>query len=80
MNMSTQNVHAKRLSTFDGGVLIVSAVIALVGGLFAAEGLLGYFYNSSMFLEGLDHITEIYSGLAVAVVGVLVAAYLWLRR
>ncbi len=45
-----------------------------------AEGLLGYFYNASMFWEGLDHMWEMFGGLAVVVVGLVVASYAWLRR
>jgi hypothetical protein len=78
--MTAQQMHARRLSALSGGILITSVAVALIGGLFAAEGLLGYFYNASMFWEGLDHMVEIFGGLAVAVVGIVVASYAWLRR
>ncbi len=73
-------MHVRRLSAFNEGVLITSVAVAIIGGLFFAEGLLGYFYNSSMFWEGLDHMWEIFGGLAVVVVGLVVASYAWLRR
>ena len=52
----------------------------VVSGLFVAEGLLGYFYNTSMFWEGMDHIWLIYGGLAVAIAGAALAIYSYLRR
>ncbi len=73
-------IQVRRLSAFNEGVLITSVAVAIIGGLFFAEGLLGYFYNSSMFWEGLSHMWEIFGGLAVAVVGIVVAAYAWLTR
>ncbi len=73
-------MRVRHLSTLSGGILITSLAVALVGGLFMAEGLLGYFYNASMFWEGLDHMWEMFGGLAVVVVGLVVASYAWLRR
>ncbi len=73
-------MHIRRLTAFSGGVLITSVAVALIGGLFFAEGLLGYFYNSSMFWEGLDHMWDIFGGLAVAVIALVVAAYAWISR
>lgn len=78
--MTSQEVHARRLTAWTEGEIVASIAAALIGGAFALEGLLGYFYNTSMFLEGWDHIAEIFGGLAVVVLGVAVAAYLWLRR
>lgn len=60
--------------------VVASLAVAAVGVIFTAEGLLGYFYNATMFLEGLDHIWEIYGGLAVAAVGAIVAFYFYIRR
>ncbi len=78
--MTSQEMHARSLGASGAAIIITSVAVAIVGGLFLAEGLLGYFYNTSMFWEGLDHATEIVSGLAVAVVGIVVAAYRWMRR
>lgn len=61
-------------------MIVTATIVAVIGGLFTAEGLLGYFYNYSMFLEGWDHILEIAGGLAAVAAGVLVSAYLYLRR
>ncbi len=80
MTMTEQQMPPRSLSALGGGLLITSVVVALIGGLFALEGLLGYFYNASMFWEGLDHMWEIFGGLAVAVLGIVVAAYLWWSR
>lgn len=52
----------------------------LVAGAFMAEGLLGYFYNASMFWEGLSHVWLIYGGLAAAVAGAALAIYSYIRR
>lgn len=52
----------------------------MVAGVFMAEGLLGYFYNASMFWEGMDHIWLIYGGGVVAVAGAALAIYSYLRR
>ena len=78
--MTSQEIHARRLTAWTEGGIVTSVVAALIGGAFALEGLLGYFYNTSMFLEGWDHIAEIFGGLAVAVLGIAVAVYLWVRR
>ena len=78
--MSTQSITAKRFTPVKEGILVTGVVAAVIGGLFLAEGLLGYFYNYSMFLEGLDHIIEIYSGLAVVIVGAAAAIYEIVRR
>jgi hypothetical protein len=78
--MTSQEIHARRLTAWTEGGIAASVAAALIGGAFALEGLLGYFYNASMFLEGWNHIAEIFGGLAVVVLGVAVAAYLWLRR
>jgi hypothetical protein len=78
--MNPTNSNARRL-TWTGGTEIIGSVAALViGALFAAEGLLGYFYNYSIFWEGLDHTTEIYGGFAVAIIGFVAAVYVYVRR
>ena len=53
--------------------------MVIVAGAFMAEGLLGYFYNASMFWEGLDHIWLIYGGFAAALAGAALAAYSYFR-
>jgi hypothetical protein len=78
MNSTRTNTRPLHLST---GFEIVGSVLALVvGALFAAEGLLGYFYNYSIMFEGLDHILEIYGGFAVAIVAFSAAIIAYLRR
>lgn len=78
--MTSQEIHARRLTAWTEGGIVTSAVAAFIGGAFLLEGLLGYFYNSSLFLEGWDHFAEIFGGLAVVVLGIAVAVYLWARR
>lgn len=78
--MTSHQLPARRLTAWDGGIIIVSLAVALVGGLFATEGLLGHFYDSSMFWEGLNHMWEIFGGIAAVVAGIAVAAYDWVRR
>lgn len=60
--------------------MATGVAVALVACLFVAEGLMGYFYDSSMFWEGLDHIWLIYGGGAVAVAGAALAVYSFIRR
>jgi hypothetical protein len=78
MNNATTSVrHLTRI----GDTEIAAGVVALVvGALFAAEGLLGYFYNYSIFWEGLDHVSEIYGGFALAIVGLITALYVYTQR
>jgi hypothetical protein len=78
--MTSQGMHQRRLTAWGGAEIITSVAAALVGGAFLLEGMLGYFYNTSIFLEGWNHIAEIFGGIAVAAVGIAVAAYLWVRR
>ncbi len=78
--MTAQGMSHRKFTAWNATELTASVIVAIVGGLFAAEGLLGYFYNSSMFLEGMDHVWEIYGGLAVAIVGLIVSAYILVRR
>ncbi len=78
--MDTQLRPNRRFTAWTASAFVVGIAVAIVGGLFSAEGLLGYFYSSSMFWEGLDHIWEIYGGLAVVIVGVAVAIYSFVRR
>ena len=77
--MTTEQMH-RHPSSLSEGVIATAIVVAVIGGLFAAEGLLGYFYNYSMFLEGWDHILEISGGIMAIAAGALVSAYVYLRR
>jgi hypothetical protein len=78
--MNAPTMNARRLHLYTG-IEIVGGVLALViGALFAAEGLLGYFYNYSFMFEGLDHVLEVFGGFAVAILGFIAAVYLYLRR
>lgn len=78
--MTSHEMHARRLTSWDGGIIVTSVAVALIGGLFALEGLMGHFYNTSMFWEGLNHMWEIFGGLTAVVAGLAVATYDWLRR
>lgn len=78
--MTSQGMPHRGFTAWNATELTAAVAVAIVGGLFAAEGLLGYFYNASMFLEGWDHIWEIYGGLAAAVAGLLISGYVLIRR
>ena len=74
------SMHDKRFTALTAGGLVTGVAALIIGVLFASEGLLGYYYNYSMFFEGLSHMWEIFGGLAVAVAGVVVAAVAIVRR
>ncbi len=76
---TAQTIH-RGFNAWTASGLVGGIVAAIVGGLLMSEGLLGYFYNASMFWEGLDHIWLIYGGLAVVVIGAAVAILALLRR
>jgi hypothetical protein len=77
--MTAQNVRYGELTRTDESVLLAGMGALIFGTLLVTEGLLGYFYNHSIFWEGPDHITEIYSGFAVALLGLVSSAYIYIR-
>ncbi|HEV2138937.1 MAG TPA: hypothetical protein VGR53_08845 [Nitrososphaerales archaeon] len=77
--MIAQKTRYGELTRTDESVLLVGMSALIFGGLFVAEGLLGYFYNYSIFWEGLDHIAEICSGIAFTLLGLVSSAYIYLR-
>lgn len=76
----TQVVVHRGFTAYTATGLVTGIAVAIVGGLFLAEGLLGYFYSYSMFLEGTDHIWEMSGGLLAAAAGAILAVYAALRR
>lgn len=76
----TQGIEHRGFHALGATGLILGLAATALGVAFMAEGTLGYFYNTSMFLEGTDHIWEMYGGLAAAVAGVVLAVYAILRR
>ena len=77
---SATGLPSRRFTAWTASGVVAGVAVAIVAGVFMAEGLLGYFYNASMFWEGMDHIWLIYGGGAVAVAGAAVAIYSYLRR
>lgn len=76
----TQGLVHRGFSAYTATGLITGLAVAIVGGLFVAEGLLGYYYSYSMFLEGTDHMWEMAGGLVAAAAGAILAVYAVLRR
>jgi uncharacterized membrane protein (UPF0136 family) len=77
--MAAQNARYGELTRTDESVLLAGMAALILGALLVIEGLLGYFYNHSIFWEGPDHIAEIYSGLAAALLGLVSSAYIYTR-
>lgn len=78
--MTATGLPIRRFTAWTASGVVAGVAVALVAGVFMAEGLLGYFYNASMFWEGMDHIWLIYGGGVVAVAGAALAIYSYLRR
>jgi len=76
--MNARQSHSG-FTAWSASGLIAGVAVVIVAGAFMAEGLLGYFYNASMFWEGLDHIWLIYGGFAAALAGAALAAYSYFR-
>ncbi len=75
-----QGVVHRGFSAYTATGLVTGIAVAIVGGLFLAEGLLGNYYSYSMFLEGTDHMWEIAGGVLAAAAGAILAVYAVLRR
>ena len=76
----TQGIEHRGFHALTATGLILGLAVTVLGVAFMAEGMMGYFYNTSMFLEGTDHIWEMYGGLAAAVAGIALAVYAIVRR
>lgn len=76
----TTHIPDRSFTALSASGLVVGVAALIIGVLFAGEGLLGYYYNASLFLEGLDHMWEIFGGVALAAVGAILGAYAVLRR
>lgn len=78
--MTAPGMPGRRFTAWTASGVVGGAAVAIVAGLFVAEGLLGYFYDASMFWEGMSHFWLIYGGGAVAVAGAALAVYSYIRR
>lgn len=78
--MEPNQMRTRGFTAWTASGLVAGLSAAIVGGAFMVEGLLGYFYNTSIFWEGLDHVWEIYGGLAVVVAGAALGLYAILKR